>query len=126
MKISAGLLVIMFLFAGTGSAARLDFYSQLDLPIYTVESRSAGIPQQIGPSYIGSDKSYAAEPKEVRIIGRSLSLGFVVIGLVHPAGLVSAAGFLIVGLINGKALAGDLTRKPKPASQWDFLWSRNN
>lgn len=75
--------------------------------------------------YIGSDKSYAAESKEVRIIGRSLNVGLAVAALSQPLAPIVAVGFLIVGVCNAAALVSTVSSKPEPRSQWTFLWSKN-
>jgi len=76
--------------------------------------------------YTGSDKSYAAESKEVKVIGRSLSLGLAIAGLLQPLGPVVAAGFLLIGAYNATALASALTEKPARRSEWSFIFSKNN
>jgi hypothetical protein len=125
MKISALFFTALLFLQGPASAAsgRLDFYSKLDLPLYsgTMPARAHG---GIAPLYIGSDKSYAAESKEVRIIGRSLNVGLAVAALFQPLAPLVAAGFLIVGAYNATALVSAIASKPAPRSQWTFLWSK--
>jgi hypothetical protein len=85
-------------------AARMDYYSKLDLPVYAVNAQATSRWQ--APSlYIGSDKSYAAEPKAVRVAGRSFTLGLAIAGLLQPLGPLVAAGFLLVGVYNAGHLA---------------------
>ena len=125
MKIPALLFAALLLLQGPVSAAsgRLDFYSKLDLPLYS-GNMPARAQVGITPLYIGSDKSYAAESKEVRIIGRSLNVGLAVAALFQPLAPLVAAGFLIVGAYNATALVSAITSKPAPRSQWTFLWSK--
>jgi hypothetical protein len=125
MRVSAVFLAILFFFLGTAPAApvRLDFYSKLDLPIYS-SGRPARLPSRITSAYIGSDKSYAAESKEVQVVGRSLNVGLAVAGLLQPLGPVFAVGFLVIGVYNAKALVSALTSPPSRSSQWSFIWSK--
>mgnify|MGYP001610810299 CR=1 FL=1 len=107
----------------SAATGRLDFYSKLDLPLYSaaMPARAQG---RIAPLYIGSDKSYAAESKEVRIIGRSLNVGLAIAALFQPLAPLVAAGFLIVGAYNATALVSAVASRPAPRSQWTFLWSK--
>jgi len=126
MKIPALFFAALIFLQGSASAAprRLDFYSKLDLPIYStaMPARAQG---KITPLYIGSDKSYAVESKEVKIIGRSLNVGLAVAALFQPLAPLVAAGFLIVGAYNSIALVSAVASKPAPRSQWTFLWSEH-
>ncbi len=126
MKIPALFITTLFFFQGPASAVpgRLDFYSKLDLPLYSA-AVPASAPGRTMPLYIGSDKSYAAESKEVRIIGRSLNVGLAVAALFQPLAPLVAAGFLIVGAYNTAALVSAVASKPAPRSQWTFLRSKN-
>jgi len=123
--LAAGFAALTFV-SGSAMAAprRLDFYSKLDLPLYSAEKRET-MPGRTLPLYMGSDKSYAAESKEVQVIGRSLGLGLAIAGLLQPLGPLAAAGFLIVGAYNAGALASALTSKPSRRSEWNFLWSHH-
>ena len=100
----------------------MNFYSKLDLPLY-VYQKPVHNPAVIDRLYIGSDKSYAEEPREVKIIGKSLSLGIAVAALLQPAGPLMAAGFLLVGLINAKDLVTAVKSKPARRSEWSFIGS---
>ena len=124
MKLAA-IFIAVLIFTGTVSARMPDFYSKLDLPPYAM-AKPAYRSGKINPLYIGSDKSYAAESREVQIAGRSLALGFALAGLIQPLGPVFAAGFLLVSIINAKELYGALASKPSKPSQWDFIWSWKN
>ncbi|OGS06992.1 MAG: hypothetical protein A2270_05830 [Elusimicrobia bacterium RIFOXYA12_FULL_51_18] len=125
MKIPALFFTVLIFLQGPASAApsrRMDFYSKLDLPIYSaaMQARAQG---KITPLYIGSDKSYAAESKEVRIIGRSLNVGLAVAALFQPLAPLLAAGFLLAAAYNATALFSAVASKPAPRSQWTFLGS---
>ena len=113
MKLFAVLLAGCIVFSATGSAVagRMAFYSKLDLPVYAMNKR-ASEGERSSSLYIGSDKSYAAEPKAVRIAGRSFSLGFAILGFLQPLGPVMAAGFLLIGAYNAKQLAAEISSKP--------------
>lgn len=126
MRASHIIFAALLVMSGPVSAAPrgLYLYSKLDLPICNVE-KQARMPGERLPLYIGSDKSYAAESKEVRVIGRSLTLGLAIAGLLQPFGLLASAGFLIVGAVNAKALVSDLTSKPARRSEWTFLWTKS-
>lgn len=125
MKFPALFFTALIIFQAPLSAApgRLSFYSKLDLPLYSaaMPARAQG---SIAPLYIGSDKSYSAESKEVRVIGRSLNVGLAVAALFQPLAPLVAAGFLIVGAYNATALVSAIASKPAPRSQWTFLWSK--
>ena len=113
MKLFAVLLAGCIVFSATGSAVagRMAFYSKLDLPVYAMNKR-ASEGERSSSLYIGSDKSYAAEPKAVRIAGRSFSLGFEILDFLQPLGPVMAAGFLLIGAYNAKQLAAEISSKP--------------
>jgi hypothetical protein len=120
-----GLLALLSL-SGTASAAsnNLYFYSRLDLPAYG--PAVLGRPRfNYTPSDIGSDKSYAASPKAVRIAGRSFTLGLAIAGLLQPLGPLVAAGFLLVGVYNAKQLVAAVASKPEQKEHWDFIWTKN-
>ena len=124
MKLFAAILagVIIFTFTGPAAAGRVDFYSKLELPLYRVERGGfdKGAARYL---YVGSDRSYAAAPKEVRVAGRGLSLGFAIAGLLQPLGPVMAAGFLLIGAYNAKQLAAELSA-PAERSEYDYVWAR--
>jgi len=122
MKFLAVFFAGMIVLTGTVFAAPRSWslHSKLDLPIY-----NAGAPNSLtrenADLYIGSDKSYAAAPKEVRVVGRSVNVGLAVAGLLQPLGLFAAAGFFIVGAYNAMALVSTLNEKPAPKSEWTIL-----
>ena len=125
MKIFAAVLagVIGVIFAGpAGAGGRVDFYSKLELPIYRVDRRTfdKGAAHYL---YVGSDRSYAAAPKEVRVAGRGLSLGLAIAGLLQPLGPVMGVGFLLIGAYNAKQLAAELSGPPE-RSEYDYVWAR--
>ena len=124
MKITAIVFAVLYFFQGPVSAAPLrpDFYSKLDLPLYRTGFAPRAAVMTV-PLYIGSDKSYAAESKGVRVAGRSLTLGLAIAALMQPLAPLVAAGFLLVGAYNAQALVSALTSNPAPRSQWTFLWS---
>jgi hypothetical protein len=124
IKIKVCGLLALLPFCGTAAAGNLYFDSRLDLPLYgpAVPGRAR---LNYAPSYIGSDKSYAAAPKAVRIAGRSLTLGLAIAGFLQPLGPVVAAGFLLVGAYNAGQLAAAITSKPQQKEHWDFIWTKN-
>ena len=116
------LLAAAFTFSMTGPAVagRMDFYSKLDLPVNSADKKTFGI-ERPRSLYIGSDKSYAAEPKAVRVIGRSFSLGLAIAGFFQPLGPVMAAGFLLIGAYNARQLAAEISSKPSPKAEYSCL-----
>jgi len=105
------------------SSKALGFYSKLALPVYSFED-PARQPAAISRLYIGSNKSYAAEPKEIAIAGRTLSAGVSAAALLQPLSPLAAAGFFIVGAYNVSELISLLTSRSSPRSEWSFIWSQ--
>lgn len=99
------------------------FYSKLDLPFYSYLGQTQH-PKQIDKLYIGSARSYAAEPIEVVIIGKSFNTGLAAAGAIKASDPLSTAAFLLIGLINAHDLSRSLKQKDRPASDWSFIWSR--
>jgi hypothetical protein len=129
MKTSAVLLLLTFVSGPAfASPKTLAMYSKLDIPVFglTATPRPTVIPMAAGRMYIGSDKSYAAEPKEVQVAGRTLTLGLVAAALCHPLAPVMAAGFLLIGAYNAHQLIATLNAPPKRRSEWSFLWTRSS
>lgn len=126
MKTLLSTLSALLCISGPAAAAprSLAFYSKLDLPLYSFEKQPLAS-GRTAPLYIGSDKSYAAESKEVQVIGRSLSIGLAVAGLLQPLGPLAAVGFLIVGAVNARSLASTLASKPSRRSSCTFLWTKS-
>lgn len=108
--------------AGAGAAG---CYSKLDLPLYPGQRPAFRHPREFGRLYIGSPRSYAAEPREVVAAGKALTLGAAAAGFAGARDPYTAAGFFLIGLINAGDLGAALKDRSRPASDWSFLWSRD-
>jgi len=123
MKKAACLSALLALAPSAASAGNIYFYSKLDLPLYTYP-RQARRPTEIDKLYIGSDRSYAAEPLEIVVAGKSLTAGMAAAGALKASDPFATAGFLLIGLISTRDLSRAL-KEPHPRSSWSFIWSRN-
>lgn len=101
------------------------FYSRLDLPLYPGQPPAFRHPREFDRLYIGSPRSYAAEPREVALAGKTLTLGAAAAGLGQAKDPLTAAGFFLIGLINARDLSAALKDRSRPASSWSFIWTRD-
>jgi len=124
MKRILRVLALLPLIAATASAESIYFYSKLDLYSLT-RPKAAQHPARFDRAYIGSDRSYAAEPKEIVILGKSLTTGLAAAGALQASDPLSAAGFLLIGLFGVRDLSRTLKQPSQPRSDWSFIWSRN-
>lgn len=123
-------LLILFLHGPAMAAAPPDtrqsqrwqpmLFSKLDLPLFRNDCRQSPL-QPNFPGYAGSSKSFAAEPKGIKILGHAGFLGLALVGLTQP---VAPIGFLLVALINAKGLIDAVTEPSPRPSETDFLWSK--
>lgn len=123
MKTALRVLTLLQLFSVPSCADSLYFNSRLDLPVYTQSLRPQH-PTKFDKSYIGSPRSYAAEPKEIVIAGKTLTTGLAAAGAFGASDPLSAAGFLLIGLFSVRDLSRAVKQPRQPPSGWFFIWSR--
>jgi hypothetical protein len=123
MKTALRALALLQLFAAAASAESLYFNSKLDLPAHTLSPRPQH-PTRFGKSYIGSPRSYAAEPKEIEIAGKTLTTGLAATGALKASDPLSTAGFLLIGLLGVRDISRAI-KQPRQRSSWSFIWSRS-
>lgn len=124
MKTALSILALLQLFAAAACAESLYFNSKLDLPAYTLPLRTQH-PARFDKSYIGSDRSYAAEPKEIVILGKTLTTGLAAAGAFSASDPLSTAGFLLIGLFSVRDLSRAIKQPRQQRSDWSFIWSRD-
>lgn len=124
MKTALRVLVLLQLLAVPSCAESLYFNSMLDLPAYTFKPRPQH-PARFDRSYIGSPRSYAAEPEEIVIAGKTLTTGLAAAGAFSASDPLSAAGFLLIGLFSVRDLSNAVKQPRPPRSSWSFIWSRD-
>ncbi len=123
MTTALRVLALLQLFSAAACAESLYFNSRLDLPVYTLHPRLQH-PKRFDKSYIGSPRSYAAEPKEIAIAGKSLTTGLAAAGAFSASDPLSTAGFLLIGFFSVRDLTHAI-KQPRQPSSWSFIWSRN-